>query len=137
MDRRSRTLFPHSVAIKRDFDRFMAVVEDIAGIEWKNEEGRSLLSASISSVHTTMVAVLLRRGANIESTDKLGRTSLSYASLYGNDQAVQLLLECEANMEWRDSNGQTPLSLACQTQGTDLPASRLLTVEKLLFWGRI
>lgn len=59
-----------------------------------------------------IVALLLRRGADVSSTDYLGRTPLHYAAERGNIHAMQVLLEGGAKVMARDDRGKTPLDLA-------------------------
>ncbi|KAK2600219.1 hypothetical protein QQS21_005015 [Conoideocrella luteorostrata] len=65
--------------------------------------------------HTSVVKLLLERGADVEAKDsEYSRTPLSWAAKNGHDAVVKLLLEKDANVETKDSYGLTPLSWAAE-----------------------
>jgi len=47
--------------------------------------------------HPEVVQLLLKAGANLNSSDNFGWTALMYASHYGHVEVVQLLLNAGAN----------------------------------------
>jgi ankyrin repeat protein len=59
--------------------------------------------------HETVVKVLLKTNAKIESKDNNGQTPLLRAAEKGHEAVVKVLLEAKANVELKDNNGQTPL----------------------------
>ncbi|KXX79489.1 Ankyrin repeat domain-containing protein 65 [Madurella mycetomatis] len=61
------------------------------------------------SGHEAVVALLLRKGANIEAKDNYCETPLHRASWYEREAVVALLLEKGANIEAKDNDGWTPL----------------------------
>ena len=66
--------------------------------------------------HETVVKLLLKKGAELESKDEeYDRTPLIWAAKNGHERVVKLLLEKGADLESRDEQwGQTPLSWAAE-----------------------
>ncbi|KAF8253336.1 ankyrin [Wilcoxina mikolae CBS 423.85] len=58
---------------------------------------------------TSVVKLLLERGANIEARDSCGRTALYYAMHYCNEEATRMLLEHGANSNAVDSQSMSIL----------------------------
>ncbi|MEW6355260.1 MAG: ankyrin repeat domain-containing protein [Planctomycetota bacterium] len=65
---------------------------------------------------TSMIRVLLDRGADVKTTDGLGQTPLHYAASDGNDDVADLLIAAGADLNGRDRTGRTPLHVAVMQQ---------------------
>ena len=65
--------------------------------------------------HETVVKLLLKKGAELESKDEeYDRTPLIWAAKNGHERVVKLLLEKAVNVHSKDCYGQTPLSRAAE-----------------------
>ena len=62
--------------------------------------------------HTTVVQLLLEKGADVEARDNDERTALHWAAREGHTTVMQLLLEKGADVEAKDICGRTPLRWA-------------------------
>ena len=62
--------------------------------------------------HTTVVQLLLEKGADVEARDNDERTALHWAVRGGHTTVMQLLLEKGADVEAKDNRGWTPLGWA-------------------------
>src|SRR6476469_9273747 len=60
------------------------------------------------------IAMLLKRGANVNSKTRMGRTALIAASERGNLEAVALLLRSGADTEEKNYSDQTALIVAAE-----------------------
>ncbi|KAH6718700.1 hypothetical protein BKA61DRAFT_652397 [Leptodontidium sp. MPI-SDFR-AT-0119] len=74
-----------------------------------------------------IVALLLEKGAELETKDNYGRTPLSWATEHGHAAVVALLLEKGAELETKDNYSRTPLSWAAEN---DYAAVVALLLEK-------
>lgn len=73
------------------------------------EFGSTLLSTTALMGHTTAVAMLLERGADINARSRDGGTALHAAAFFGHAETAKLLLEKGADTTIQDSQGATPL----------------------------
>lgn len=62
--------------------------------------------------YTSIVRLLLEKGADINVQDKWGRTALMMAAREGRLELVRLLLDWEADINIRNENGYTAVMLA-------------------------
>jgi ankyrin repeat protein len=62
-----------------------------------------------ASLLSTLVKLLLEKGAEVDSTDAGGRTPLSWAARNGHEGVVKLLLEKGAEVDSKENGGRTPL----------------------------
>lgn len=85
-----------------------------AGVDMKNDSGRTALSRAAETRHVRIVRLLLERGADTEAKDVSGLTPLSVAVQNGHETIVKLLLDRGAAIETKDRSGRTPLSIAAQ-----------------------
>jgi ankyrin repeat protein len=76
--------------------------------------GETPLTAAISGGSLESTALLLARGAAVNTTDTLGRTPLSLAAIQYNSGFITLLVQHGANVNGRDANGRTPLIQAAE-----------------------
>lgn len=75
------------------------------------------------------VTLLIRRGANIEATDKNRNTVLSNAVINNNLNLVRILLTAGSNTAHRNANGLTPLQIAQQAAPRNLQLIALLETQ--------
>jgi ankyrin repeat protein len=80
----------------------------------KDSYSRTPLSYAAEYGHEAMVALLLEKGAELDTKDTYGWTPLSYAAGSGHEAVVKLLLEKGAELEIKDTDGWTPLSYAAR-----------------------
>ncbi|KAF3319866.1 putative E3 ubiquitin-protein ligase XBOS34 [Carex littledalei] len=86
-----------------------------AGIEWKDDEGKTpLIIACLRHDRFDVAKALIDFGADVNAyrPGKNGGTPLHHAIMKGNDQTVKLLLANGANPSVRNDDGDTALDLA-------------------------
>lgn len=76
-----------------------------------------------------LARALLKRGAEVNETDRNGRTALFVAAASGNLGLVTLLLDAGADPRWQDDLDVTPMHVAAA------PRARVLVIEALLKRG--
>jgi ankyrin repeat protein len=81
-------------------------------LKQKDPVGRSSLSLAASEGHTSLIDLLLDKGAVLEDTDKEGLTALGWACVRGRLNAAQCLIDRGADVNTCDKTGRTPLDLA-------------------------
>jgi ankyrin repeat protein len=96
-------------------------------IKPKDRSGLTPLSYAAGHGHEAVVALLIEKGAELETRDDTGRTPLWYAAGNGHEAVVVLLIEKGAELETRDDTGQTPLWYAA---GNGHEAVTVLLLEK-------
>jgi ankyrin repeat protein len=77
-----------------------------------NPSGWTPLHYSILSGSKDIAALLVAKGAKVDSPAPNGQTSLMLAVKLGNSDLVQLLIKAGANLNLKDSDGLTALGLA-------------------------
>lgn len=105
------------------------VEENPALMEARDGDGMTPLLFSAREGHTSVVELLLDRGADISERDVEERTALHHASFRGRAAVVRLLLDRGADPGAREFRGRTPLFLATNW-GEDLE-----TVHHLIAGG--
>jgi ankyrin repeat protein len=101
-----------------------------ANIHVTDRKGRTALSVLASSYKEgslSTMALLLEKGADIETRDGVGGTPLSHAAGRGKGTVASFLLHEGANIDTQDSEGMTPLMWAAMRGPR---ATRLLLLEK-------
>ncbi|XP_041360012.1 uncharacterized protein LOC121376253 isoform X3 [Gigantopelta aegis] len=83
-----------------------------ADINRRGEEGATPFLRSCQLRNYVVQKVLLRRGANVNKSDKLHRTPLHYEAAHGDVESLTLLLTHKAKVNVRDKYGRTPLHYA-------------------------
>ncbi len=97
------------------------------GWDIENKEdryGKTALIIAAEIGRTSIVRLLLARGAKADATDRWLETALHYASLNGNYEIVKMLIAAGADPEPEADNMQTPLQYLTFRTGTvpgDMP----------------
>jgi ankyrin repeat protein len=79
--------------------------------ERDNIQARAITWAAFAG-HTEIVALLLDRGADINSPGTSGKPPLSWAAEQGREETMAFLLDRGASLEARDDSGLTPMDYA-------------------------
>ncbi len=87
-----------------------------------DKHGNTPLHDATRYGHTGVAALLLDRGADLESKRLNGSTALHYAAWYGRTDVAALLLDRGADVESRRRNGATALHDAAWYGRTDVAA---------------
>ena len=77
-------------------------------LSWRDK----VLAWAVENKHSTLVALLLKVGADVNIRNKDGLTILMYAALYGYHEIVHILLAAGADVNRQDKNGETALMSA-------------------------
>lgn len=78
-------------------------------LNYRDENGRTVLIYASLRGYTECVELLLRAGANPNIPEKYGWTALMYVSLRGYTECLQLLLQYKANPNLQTDYGWTAL----------------------------
>ncbi len=78
--------------------QILAAMEEIQDLEEKDRDGRTLLSNAACYGRAETVKYLLKRGADVRTTDECGFTALHFAVQCGNEEIVALLIEAGADV---------------------------------------
>eukprot|EP00435_Cladocopium_sp_Y103_P076078 s2_g75.t1 len=76
--------------------------------------GEMPLHVAAGSGHVEVVALLLKSGASLETTDRRGFTALRVAAFHGHAAAVEQLISAGATVDAADSGGSTALHYAAR-----------------------
>jgi len=90
------------------------LLENVADVNYKDNEGRSLLQIASRHPFNGLARLLLDQGANPSAPDHHGTTALHDASYHGRITVIVLLLEHSANVNFRNKSGRTPLHDAAE-----------------------
>ncbi|XP_035986786.1 ankyrin repeat domain-containing protein 27 isoform X1 [Fundulus heteroclitus] len=101
------------------------------GINSCNADGFTPLHVATLHGHSSLVALLIRHGANVNARTNQNATPLHLASQSSHVQVVRFLLECNAKLNKKDHYGNTPLIHAC-IRGNLETASILLQSNALV-----
>jgi ankyrin repeat protein len=74
----------------------------------------NLLYEATESGDLEVVRIILKRGINVNKTNKNGNTPLHVAAKSGHKEVTSLLLKCGANVNRINNNGKKPLILAAE-----------------------
>ena len=78
---------------------------------WNQDQVPSPLSVASALNNYNAVKLLMRRGADVNQTDRDGNTALHYAAANGNVEIVKLLLDSGARIDTSDRQGNSALHL--------------------------
>jgi ankyrin repeat protein len=113
----------HAAARDGDVTQVAAdLAQNPGDLNLPDDAGLTPLHLATSSCHTNVVALLLDKGARIDSAEKDGATPLHFAAQEGCLDAVRLLLDRDANVNARDKQGRTPLTRSEQWHHDDVGA---------------
>jgi len=98
---------------------------------------KTALMLAAQAGHSTMVKLLLDRGASVDTPDKRGTTALMLAAQAGDEAIVQLLLDSDASVDTPNKRGETALMLAATQRNLyeKKPILQQKILEKLLIKG--
>ncbi|ETV67276.1 hypothetical protein, variant [Aphanomyces astaci] len=94
-----------------DIDEILGQVAAKADINALGSDGRNALHWACALNRSTVVHILVKKGANISQKDRDGWTPLHWASRMGNPDVVRLLVKHGADVNAKDTWGTTPLML--------------------------
>lgn len=89
-------------------------------INMKCERGNVAMHVAASRGALDMLAMLIRKGANIDIQDMFGNTPLLYAIDKNQADAVELLIRHGASVHIADFRGNTPLHSACSQNNKEI-----------------
>jgi len=95
-----------------------------AGVNVKNESGRSVLMYLNASATAELVRELISNGAKVDARDDSGGTALMNAASLSNGAAVKALIDGGAKVDLKDTDGKTALMFAAQN--TDPNVTKVL-----------
>jgi ankyrin repeat protein len=96
-----------------DPEKARLLIERGADVKLQSKQGRTpLMVAASRPANSSVVALLLAKGADPRAQDRLGTTVLSLACRFGDLESVKLLLRAGAEPNVPDSLGRTSLSAA-------------------------
>ncbi|XP_047245850.1 ankyrin repeat domain-containing protein 27 isoform X3 [Girardinichthys multiradiatus] len=96
-----------------------------------DKDGFTPLHVAALHGHSSLAALLIRHGANVNVRTSQNATPLHLASQNSHLQVVMLLLECNAKLNKKDHYGNTPLILVCLRGNLEM-ASTLLQSKALV-----
>ena len=103
----------HAVVAKGDIDAARKMVEQGADIEARDPgTGASVLHYAVMRGNPDILALLMGRGADVNSRTKNGTTPLHTAVLYNRYEVAELLINRGADVDAKSASGATPLALA-------------------------
>lgn len=92
-------------------EAFIRLYKDLEH-RYQVKPGYTRLEMAARTSHETLLALLLKAGATINSKDPKGFTPLARAAEYGHEVAVQVLLNQGAKIELKNKKDFSPLSIA-------------------------
>ena len=102
-------------------NRSVAAISDATPevIDYLDEDGRSALWLALAKGHVDVVDCLIKKGANVRSTDETGLTTLHAAALGKNKDLVCRMLEVY-DVEVRSKQRERPLHMACSVENLEV-----------------
>ena len=83
-------------------------------------DNKTPLMFAIEQNNWHLVDVLLRHGANINSTNQQGKTALFYCAKYGNPQVMKFLLDKGADINRKDKKGRKVIDYAKECKNNEV-----------------
>lgn len=96
------------------------VAEKDAGIDDRDEEGRTALHFAAGYDEVECMKILLDAGADINAQDQNGNTVLHYSAGYGAVEATKILLEKGADESLLNEDKKTALEVAQLNEATEV-----------------
>lgn len=117
-------------SLKNRYNNFaLALIANGANIRLKNNEGVEPIHKAAEFGVSSIIKILLDKGAPVNALTRYRWTPLHYAIRYGHsDVATELLNQPEIDINIRDVDSNTPLHLATK-QGSKLDVDQLLGRE--------
>ncbi len=108
----TQTIF--DAAWSGDIDSVKRLLEkDPKSVNTRSFYGRIALGLAAHRGHTSIVELLIEKGADVNLKNKMGAIALHYAAAYSSDKKiVNLLIDKNADINAKDNNGDTPLNYA-------------------------
>jgi len=105
----------HQEVVEYLVDRCSASVEQAGSVTFDGEtiEGAPPLWCAAAAGHLDIVKLLVKSGANVNSTTKTNSTPLRAACFDGHFEIVKYLVEHNADIEVANRHGHTCLMIAC------------------------
>jgi len=105
----------HTDVVEYLVDRCSASVEQAGSVTFDGEtiEGAPPLWCAAAAGHLDIVKLLVKSGANVNSTTKTNSTPLRAACFDGHFEIVKYLVEHNADIEVANRHGHTCLMIAC------------------------
>jgi ankyrin repeat protein len=95
------------------------------------QDGRTALAIAAEAGHPDTAALLIAKGANLETKDDFGNTALIRSAKKGQASTVKLLLEKGANPDASDAGGETVLMAASSTFQASVDVTELVLQKKV------
>ena len=115
---------PLSVATqyeREEIVRLLLTVPNIKMPDVQRDDGASPLCLAVQIGHSGIVALLLKRGADVNLTIYEGSSPLCIAAKYGSIEIVRLLLQVpDIQINWIKKDGATALNIASQQVYTEV-----------------
>lgn len=90
-----------------------------ADIQYRDEEGQSILHKAISNMQDDILDFILEKGIDPNVTDKVGKTPLMIAAEWIKIDSVEKLLQAGANINAQDKDGLSALHHVAPYRGDD------------------
>jgi ankyrin repeat protein len=95
-----------------DLKNLNSLVESVRYVDYRDENGNTLLNNAIARCRFEVANALIAKGADINAKNKEGRTPLINSILIDNASLAKLLLEKGADYGLKDDNGRDALNWA-------------------------
>ena len=110
---------PLYLAAKNGYDIISGILiakspDAYSDANWTSLIGETLLNIATANGHLEIVNLLIRNGAEVNTTDHLDNTALCIAAAKGYDSLVEVFLQNEADVNHRNLKGETPLIIASE-----------------------
>jgi ankyrin repeat protein len=97
---------------QNDSDQVRALMADNGNPNQTDEELRTGLHYGAINGNLTIIAILVKAKARLDSKDKMGNTPLHLAAERNQSEALKLLLDVGASIDSENKSGMTPLMIA-------------------------